>query len=590
MAKPRVTGSTRVTENQLKADFVLFMVYMFKAMGIGKPTRMQRLFADMLQKPVAKKTIYLAYRGFAKTTIADLFLLWELWKDPTLQQAVWGQNESFACDSVAQILRWVQTYGIFASIAPTNKDQANAHGFDTPQKPLHVRGNSINALSMGGAITGSRADHLLMDDPETSQNGYTQQKRENLDRNAKEASYVIKQGTGRITVLGTIHFDRSLHLRLSREGYRVFIFPMSVPPKEVADLCWQHYPKQIREWINELPEGAPLDRFTEEEIQERMATGRVYYERQCLCNMYRSSSTDRPLDLSRVMVFDANRTRLPVSFEHAREPKYVAEDVMSFMCGDLGTKLYRPFRFAEVTKRYDEKIVYVDPAGEGRDELVYCGAGSSSGYLVLDKIVGKRGGMTPETVDEIINYAIEYGASEIVVESNLNQAAQWIRARMDEQFLVRFGREHLPMVVPLHNQISKGLRLQQLDGIINRGVCIFTPDALSNDYMSAYDSGVESFMDFTLTSQLSNFSANDPAALPFDDRIDAFAGVCRRLERWLGSTPIRQESDAEYERIKELLDAPIAIGTTEVTSTVSNPDVQRTGRQWRYNRRNGTRG
>ncbi len=566
-------------KRKLRKDFVYFVRFMFHKMGLPEPTPMQLLFADILQKQPSRRMILLAYRGFAKTTIADLFLVWELLCDPTKQQAIWGQNRNFAADSVGQMLGWVQNFPFLAHLAPLSKQKQSTFGFDTPAKPSHARGASVNALSIGGGITGSRADTLLVDDPETTQNGYTQQRRENLDRAMSEATMVIKQDVGRIIVLGTPHFDRSLYTRLKAKGYRIFIFPMSVPPKEVADACWEHYPKQIRDMILSLPEGTPLDRFNEEEVSMRMSEGRVTYERQCLLNLYRSSGTDRPLDISRIILYDANIRSLPQTLEHAREPQYVASEMAEYSCADLGEKFYRPFKVAETTKPYDDRIVYVDPSGSGKDELVYISAGAASGYMVVFKVEGLKGGVSKDNIERIIDHAIAVKASAIYVESNLNTSAEWIRAVMDEKYAPRFGRGNLPQVVPVHNQMNKTLRIEALDPIINSGRMVITPDALICDFLSAQDKQVESFQDYTLTAQISNFSPRD--SLPFDDRIDCLAGASAKLSQHLLITPVQQASDAEFERFKEYLEQPIVPGSDITLSGVAPEDVQ--GSRWRQN-------
>lgn len=547
-------------ERKLRKDFVFFVEFMFRRFGLPNPTPMQRLFADILQKAPSRRLIMLAYRGFAKTTIINLFLVWDLWLDPTRQHAVWGQNRNFAADSVGQMLGWVETVPVLHPLKPGSKQKQSTFGFDTPAKPLHVKGASVNALSIGGAITGSRADILVIDDPETTQNGYTQQRRENLDRQMTEATMVIKETTGRIIIPGTPHFDRSLYTRLKAKGYMIFIFPMTVPPKEVADACWEHYPKQVRDMIMSLPVGTPLDRFSEEEVAMRMAEGKVTYERQCLLNLYRSSGTDRPLDITRIILYDANTRGLPQALEHAREPQYIADDMSDYSCADIGEKFYRPFKVAETVKTYDDRIVYVDPAGSGKDELVYCGAGAAAGYFVLWKIEGLKGGVTKENLEKIIDYAISIKATAIYWESNLNTGAEWCRAVMDEKYAPRFGRAALPPVIPVHNQMNKEQRiLQTLDPIINSGRMVITPEAVIGDYLSAQDKGIDTFQDYTLTAQISNFNPRDK--LPFDDRIDCLTGAAAKLASHLQITPIKQATDEDYERMKEFLERPVVAGT-----------------------------
>lgn len=554
---------------KLRGSFPTFLKYMFWLMGLPSPTRMQLLVADMLQKKPSRRMVFLVYRGFGKTLIFNLFLLWELWNNPELEQAVWGQNQNFAAASVGTILNWVNKFDLFADIRPTNKQRQSTHAFDTPQHASHARCASVTALSIGGAIVGSRADTLLIDDPETSQNGYTQQRRENLDRNMQEATAVIKQTTGRIVVAGTPHFDRSLYTRLKQKGYQIWIIPMAVPPKHVVDQCLAHYPKIIRKLIEENPEGTPLDRFNEEEIKLKQSEGTIYYERQYLMNMYRSANSARPLDLTRAILYDANPRNLPAAFEHAREPQYVADEMSEYSCADIGERLYRPFKVSESVVGYDDLIAYVDPAGKGRDELVLTIGGAAGGYAVVFKVMGLMGGITRDNIERIIDACIDYNVSRICVESNLNTSFQWIRAVMDEKYAPMYGRAKLPQVVPKHQQANKEVRiLETLDAVLNTGRLILTPGAIIEDYLTAQDRGTESFADYTLTAQISNFSPKEK--LPVDDRIDTLAGLLSELANHLNVTPSKQAVDREYQRMEDYLRQPALRGLEDLPDT---PDV-----------------
>ncbi len=580
----------RSKERRLRKDFVAFLCYIFPKMNLPQPSPFQKLFADMLQAMPSRRMILLAYRGMGKTTIINLFLIWELWNDPSRQQAIWGQNRNFAADSVGQILGWVQTFPFLHSIAPLSHQKQSTFGFDTPQKPHHMRGASVNALSMGGSITGSRADSLVIDDPETTQNGYTQQRRENLDRQMTEATMVIKENTGRIIIPGTPHFDRSLYTRLYNKGYQIYIFPMTVPPKEVADACWAHYPKQVRDMIQTLPEGTVLDRFSQEEVDMRMSEGKVTYERQCLLNLYRSNGADRALDITKIIAYDANTRSLPTHLEHAREPQYVIESLSTHSCADVGEKFYRPFKIAETTKPYEHKAVFVDPSGQGKDEMVYISGGAANGYMTVFKIEGLKGGVDKGNIEKIIDHAIQIGASTIYWEGNLNTGAEWCRAVLDEKYARRFDRKLLPQIVPVHQSVNKIVRIMEALGpVINSGRMVISPDAIINDFLSAQDKGIDGFEDYTLTAQISNFSQRDK--LPFDDRIDCLAGLAEKMATYLSITPTKQEEDETYARFEEYLsrpvvaDQPIVVGEPLSIGKATRRRVNSTKRRGMMDRR-----
>ncbi len=357
---------------------------------------------------------------------------------------------------------------------------------------------------------------------------------------------------------------------------------MSVPPKAVADVCWPHYPKQVRKWIQEREVDEPLDRFDAEEIKMRQSEGKVHYERQCLLNLYRSSEGTRTLDITRIILFDAPLNVFPTSLQHAREPDYVDTHMANYSCADLGEKFYRPFKISEKTKPYDAKITYIDPAGSGSDELAYGMAAAGSGYLVLHKVAGLQGGLNKENILRILDESLKFGSTAIYIESNLNTSAEFVRAIMDDAYAALRGRKNLPTVIPVHNQQAKDLRIESLDSVINGGRMVITPEALVSDYESAVDSGQESYQDFTLTAQISNFSTT--SKLAYDDRIDMVAGMAKQLGPHLGIVDTAQERDDEYAFIESLFKAPVMAGET-FKSLSGGVTPKKTNRGFRRGRR-----
>lgn len=533
----KVNGSKM--RGRMRADFRVFLTALWRETLGCDPTKMQLLFADILQKEEARKLIMLGFRGFAKTMIAAAYTIWEEDRNNgTLQVAFWGSNQDNAADTTQLMLNWIRNIPWLQHLAPDGAMDQSALSFDVKGRGI-FRGSSVQAYGITGSVTGTRADILVVDDPETSSNGDTVKKRVSIDRALDEAAYVIKD-QGKIRVLGTIHFDDSVYLRLMNKGYKVYIFPMEVPSLETQKMCWDYYPEPLRRMMEKLPEKTPLDRFTVSEIELKRQNGLLSFERQCLCNPFRTSMSNKPFNLRKLIVFDADVDKLPIRFYHSQEDQYMDQDAMSFSSASMIDKLYRAYKWDDQMKAYDRRICVVDPAGTGKDELAVTVIGASSGYAVIFTVYGLIGGSKDENLTRIIETARRFKCDFISIESNFGQEmfAQLLRAKFHLEY-ARFGRgEDNIIPITTHRASSKKERriIEAIDPVINFGRLIITKDALQTDYESANIHLTEDKMAYRLTYQLSYFSEAGNK-LEMDDRIDVVASGLEILAPWLTQHP-----------------------------------------------------
>jgi hypothetical protein len=535
-----------VNTDRLKEDFRIFLVLLWREMGLPDPTKMQLLFADTLQQGNHRKLGLLGFRGFAKTLICIAFALWNLYKDQSLQIAFWSSNQDNAADSTKLMLKLIKEIDWLSHLYPTPDQDQSALSFDVRGRGIS-RGSSVMAFGIGGSITGTRADILIVDDPETSSNGDTAKKRISIDRAMNEATFVIKDG-GRIVVLGTVHFDDSLYTRLMGQGYQIYLFPMATPSEETQRLCWPYYLPPVRKMIEETKEGSPLDRFTPEEIELKRQTGLLAFERQCLVNPFRTSLSKKPLKLSKVIVFPADKDKLPTRFFHGEDQNYLDNETMGFSSASLVDKLYRPYKVGEEMAPYDYKLAYVDPAGSGVDETALVIVGVSSGYAVVFHVEGMKDGASPENMDRILERCVFYDVDEVCIESNFGQElyAQLLRGHYAKVYGKHGMGSSKPLAITTHRQtVKKGTRIiSALDSVINYGRMVMTREAFISDYESANIHETEDKMTYRLSYQISYFS-EDGEKLDHDDRIDSLGSAIEKLSGFLAVHP--QEAAETYD-------------------------------------------
>lgn len=523
-------------------DFRVFLTVLWKEMGMV-PTKVQLLFADALQKSSHRTLAMLGYRGFAKTYILCAFCMWKLYWDPNLQISFWGSSQESAADSTKLMLSWLREIPWLQHMFPDSEQDQSGLSFDIRGRGV-FRGSSVTARGITGTVTGTRADILVIDDPETSANGDTLKKRASIDRAMDEARYVIKDG-GRIYVLGTVHFDDSLYTRLMAKGYKTYLFPMAVPSAETQKLCWPYYLPPLRKAMESLPEGTPLDRFSVSEIELKRQNGLLSFERQCLVNPFRTQLSNKTLDMRKIIIFPADTEKLPIRFFHGANDEYLAKDAMDTSSASIVDKLYAPYKWDDQMKPYDYKIAYIDPAGGGKDETALSIVGVSSGYAVLFHCQGFVGGASEDNLSSILEACLRYKVNEICIESNFGQEmfAQLLRAHYQRGW-VRFANERDGLIPISTNRVSTNKTKMErivsaLDPVINFGRLIITPDALSVDFNSALVHESENRMGYRLSYQLS-YCSDQANVMEHDDRIDSLAAAIMKVSGFLASHPMTE--------------------------------------------------
>ena len=542
--KPKLTKAEKFQEN-LKADFRFFIKVLWPAQGLPKPTPMQLLIADILQKSEDRKLCILGFRGLAKTMLLAAFNTWQLLRDPNKQIAIWGSNQDNAADTTQLMFKWIKEIPWLQHLTPKPDQDQSMRSFDVRGRGI-FRGSSVQAFGIGGSVTGTRADFLTVDDPETSSNGDTAKKRIAIDRAMNEATFVIKP-EGRIIVLGTVHFDDSLYTRLINQGYRVYIFPMCIPSLETQELCWDYYPRRLQEEIKKGEVGDPLDRFTRSEIELKRQTGLLPFERQCLVNPFRTSLSQKLFDLKKIIIYPAEQDKLPIRFYHnPSDRRYLAEDVMGWSSAAITDRFYIPHKVDDKMKPYDMKVMRIDPAGGGADEIGVAVGGTSSGYVVLFSVFGLKGGATDENLTTILETARRLKVDSINVEDNFGQGmfAQLLRAKQGASY-VRFGPDSMIPIVNKRSTQNKERKIAgAIDPVLNFGKLIITPDCLQRDYESANVHHIEDKMVYRLSYQLSYF-AEGTDKLEHDDRIEVVAELIKDFQGFLSINPSEQASSWE---------------------------------------------
>ena len=77
-------GKASFTEEDLKADFILFLHYTWMMLNLPPPTRCQVLMAQWMSNSKVRDRGIQAFRGIGKSYICYAYAVWRIWNNPNI--------------------------------------------------------------------------------------------------------------------------------------------------------------------------------------------------------------------------------------------------------------------------------------------------------------------------------------------------------------------------------------------------------------------------------------------------------------------------------------------------------------------------
>ena len=146
-------------------DFKAFAELGMAYLGF-KLSEIQADIADYMQNGFKLRMVQ-AQRGEAKSTLAALYCIWLLIKDPTYRVLVVSGGEKQASDVALLIIRILEQWHLFCWLRPdkTRGDRTSVEGYDIhcDLKPVD-KSASIACVGITANLQGKRADLLVPDD------------------------------------------------------------------------------------------------------------------------------------------------------------------------------------------------------------------------------------------------------------------------------------------------------------------------------------------------------------------------------------------------------------------------------------------
>jgi hypothetical protein len=462
------------------------------------------------------------------------------------------------------IIQIINGWDILKCLIPDQQagDRSSILAFDVHHSLKGVeKSPSIACMGITAAKQGRRADILIADDIESSENSLTELAREQLMHRCKDFTSINQYGD--IIYLGTPQSTNSIYNSLPAMGFDIRVWTGRFPNVKEEASYGEYLAPYIKEKLEKHPElrdgyglnlnrGAAVDPviMSEEDLcKKEKYQGAAYFQLQYMLDTTLLDEDRYPLRTKNLIVTYLNKEEAPKDF------KWLPGDERRIMPRlSLGKyDFYKPFSMSDSMSKYTEKVMYVDPAGGGAngDETAYAIVYMLNGNLFLMDVDGLQGGFSDDVFEQLSKAAYEHQVNKILVESNFANGGFGVvwKPILDSYYekqsngIKKYGAE----IEDDRASTQKELRIiDTLEPILGRHSLIVNEELIAKDYKSCEKYPLEKRKIYSFFFQLEKIT-RDRGALRHDDKIDCVAGACKYFHESLMQNASRLATKQEEE-------------------------------------------
>ena len=500
--------TTPVVNDPIKQDFRKFLWIVWTTLTLPDPTPIQYDMASYLQLG-PRRCVIEAFRGIGKSWITSAYVVWLLYCDPQHKILVVSASKERADAFSTFTKRLINEIDLLQHLRTKNGQRDSVIAFDVgPAMPDHSP--SVKSVGISGQLTGSRANTIIADDVEVTNNSATQTMRDKLSEAIKEFDAVLKP-SGRVIYLGTPQTEMSIYNLLPERGYEIRIWPARYPTDK-QQAMYQGRLAPFIELNRDTQETLPTepDRFTKEDLMEREASyGKAGFALQFMLDTTLADADKYPLKLSDLMVTALNPKKGWADLAWASGPTQIVENVP--IVGFTGDKFYRPMWMSDDMLDFTGSVLAIDPSGRGKDETAYAVVKMLNGYLYVTRIGGFVGGYSDKTLTSLSTVAKQESVNMVIVESNFGDG---MYVKLLTPIL---NRIHKVSIEEVRHSTQKEMRMiDTLEPVMMQHRLIVDEKLIKEDYDSAPEPSYSLFYQMTRLTR-------DRGAIIHDDRLDALS-------------------------------------------------------------------
>ena len=502
-------------------DFRVFLKEAWSVLGLPPPTPAQYRLAAFLQNSKNRRRCLRAFRGVGKSWVSSVWVCYCLRQQPQYKFLVVSASKERADNFTTFTRQLIDQWDLLSCLTPSADQRDSRISFDVgPATPDHAP--SVKSVGITGQLSGSRADEIIADDIEVSNNSETQNKRDKLLAGIGEFEAILKPG-GYITFLGTPQTEDSVYTKLKDKGYTELIFPGRYPKLREAHLKYGgSLESSLYERLKKNPElaGTCTDpkRFSNADLLEReVSMGRSAFALQFMLDTSLSDTLRYPLRLRDLIISDVDRDAAFERYIHTNDKAQICHSLQSV--GLRGDLYYEPMAKMGTLQPYTGTVMSIDPAGMGADETSYAVVKMLNGQLHIPGggVGGKQGGYGAGVLEELVMIAKRHQVNEVIIESNFG----------DSMFtaLIKpyFAKHHPVKIIDVRQNKQKELRIiDTLEPVMNQHRLIFDRSCIEQDKKVDSSISEDNRLSYQLFYQMSRIT-RDKGSLRHDDRLDALS-------------------------------------------------------------------
>lgn len=503
-----------------------------------------------------RKRMVQAQRGQAKSTLAALYSVWSIIRNPSHRVLVVSAADKQASDVAVMIIRLIENWDLLCWLrADTSAgDRTSYENYDVHYALKGIdKSASVSCIGITANLQGRRADLLIPDDIESQKNSATQVQREQLLLISKEFAAICTHGE--TLYLGTPQTKDSIYRTLPTRGFQVRIWTGRYPNSEEMD---RYQEGTLAPYIIEKMQADPSlctgggisgkrgkptdpDMFNEEALQEKeLDYGEEGFSLQYMLDTTLSDALRTRIRLSDIPIIGLGSENAPETLLWAAEPRLEYKNKPPSV---LTEKMYYVASSSDVFVPYAVKVMQIDPAGSGGDEVAFCVGGAVNSYVHLFSTGGFRGGMTQENINALLDIAVNYGVDIIRVEANMGHGAvtALILAEMEKRGLSIGIEDFYPK-----GQKEKRI-IDTISPLTRRHKLIMHEQFILDDWKYCEQHSAQDRSSFSALRQLADITY-DRNSLVHDDRADCVQALCAYTVQFLAKD---DEKEAELRKAKE---------------------------------------
>lgn len=532
-------------------DFRVFLKEAWAVLGLPVPTPAQYRLAEFLQNSDNRRRGLRAFRGVGKSWISSVWVCYCLRHNPQYKFLVVSASKERADNFTTFTRQLIDQWELLHCLIPSSDQRDSRISFDVaPATPDHAP--SVKSVGITGQLSGSRADEIIADDVEVSNNSETQNKRDKLLGSINEFESILKPG-GYITFLGTPQTEDSIYTKLKDKGYTELIFPARYPKiremfSKYGNRLDEHLAAKLK--LNPALAGQPTDpkRFTDQDLTEReMSIGKSTFALQFMLDTSLSDALRYPLRLRDLIITDVDNTVAYEKYIHSNDKAQLLRDVQSV--GLRGDLYYSPMDVLGKPQSYTGTVMAIDPSGMGQDETSFAVVKMLNGSLFVPSggTGGLQGGYSAGVLQKLVMTAKRLQVNEVIIESNFGDS-------MFTALIKPYFKKHHPVkITDVRQSKQKELRIIDcLEPLLNQHKIIFDRNVIEEDRHVSAEVSEEKRLHYQLFYQLSRVT-RDKNSLRHDDRLDALATACQHWVDYMSRDADQAMSEREARDIDVLL-------------------------------------